>query len=108
MRYSFKVANMRKEQDFILYPYSGGDEIVLQSNQRIARVNLRTGEGIINSKNKNYSCFADLVLNPLKMNLPEHIKTSIQSRLWHNNGKTESVAGGAVIIEHKPLFSKVN
>lgn len=106
MRYTFKVANMRKEADFVLYPYNGGDEIILQSDHRIARVNLRTGEGVINAKNKNYSCFADLIFNTLTFTLPQNIKTAIQSKLWHNDGKMEAIAGGVVLIEHKQLFSK--
>lgn len=48
--YSFKAGNMNKEQSFILYPYDGGDYIYLQSDKRFARVNLKTGIGIMNKR----------------------------------------------------------
>ena len=42
-----KVANMRNVQNFTVYPYDGGDEIKIQSDKRIASINIRTGEGKI-------------------------------------------------------------
>jgi hypothetical protein len=101
---SMKVANMRNGQDFILYPYSGGDEILLQSKKRFARVNLRTGEGIINGKNENYPNSIKLAMSPVKFTLPEEVKTEIQGYLWHNNGK-DGNDFGVISYENKPLFS---
>lgn len=43
-----KLPNMRKEQDFIVYPIQKGDDwtnILIQSSTRIGRLNLLTGEG---------------------------------------------------------------
>ena len=99
-----KVANMKKEQSFILYPYTGGDVIFLQSDKRFARVNLRTGKGFINGSNKNYANSITLQMNPLPMELPEDVKTDIQSYLWHNDGKDGNLSG-ICSFENKPLFS---
>lgn len=102
--YSFKVANMNKPQEFILYPYSGGDTINLQSDKRFAQVNLRTGNGFINGQNKNYANSISLQMNPVSFILPEEIKIQIQSYLWHNEGKEGNI-NGCVFYENKPLFS---
>ena len=103
--YTFKVANMAKEQGFSLYPYDGGDTIMLQSDKRFARVNLRTGEGIINGNNKNYANSITLLMNPVKFILPESIKIEIQSFLWNNNGKEGNIQN-VIFFENKPLFTK--
>jgi hypothetical protein len=100
-----KVANMRKEQDFILYPYSGGDTIHLQSDGRFAQVNLRTGAGIIDSKNHNYPNSITLALSHLKFELPEPVKTELQAYLWHNDGKEGNIKG-VMFFENQQLFSK--
>lgn len=103
-RFKFKAANLRVEQDFILYPYSGGDFIYLQSDKRFCKVNLRTGEGIINAKNENYANSVKMQMNPLPFTLPEDIKISIQSYLWHNEGKDGNI-NGVVHYDNKALFS---
>ena len=101
---TLKVANMRKEQSFILYPYSGGDLIFLQSDKRWITANLRTGEGKINDRNKNYPNRYDLIFNALDIKLPDEIKTELQAYLWHNNGEDGNI-NGVVSFENKELFS---
>jgi hypothetical protein len=103
--YKFKVANMAKEQEFSLYPYDGGDTILLQSDKRFAQVNLRTGDGIINGSNKNYANSIALLMNPVKFILPEPIKIQIQEFLWNNNGKDGNISN-IIHFENKPLFTK--
>ena len=100
-----KVANMKKEQDFTLYPYDGGDTILLQSDKRFARVNLKTGEGFINSTNKNYANSIALAMSPLPFTLPKEIKLRIQEHLWNKSG-TQEEFGGALQYENKTLFSQ--
>ena len=102
--YTFKTANMKKEQDFTLYPYDGGDYIYLQSDKRFSRFNLRTGEGIINATNRNYANSIYLQMEPLKATLPEDIKIAIQAKLWHNAGKEGNI-NGVLFFENKELFS---
>jgi hypothetical protein len=103
--YRFKAGNMKKEQEFTLYPYSGGDYIILQSDKRFARVNLRTGEGTMNAKGCNYANSISLQLNPLKFQLPADTKTAIQEFLWNNEGKDGNIKG-VIFYENKELFSK--
>lgn len=95
---------MKKEQEFTLYPYDGGDYIYLQSDKRFARVNLRTGLGIMNKDNCNYANSIKMQINPLPFTLPEEIKTQIQGYLWHNNGKDGNI-NGVMTFENKELFS---
>jgi hypothetical protein len=42
---NLKVANMRAEQEFTLYPYAGGEIVHLQSDKRWVELNLKSGEG---------------------------------------------------------------
>ena len=99
-----KLANMRAEQSFTIYPYKGGDEIQIQSGKRIARINLRTGEGAINPKNEQGGAyFHHLAFSAIPCKLPAEALTSLQSLLWHNEGKD---GGNAVISwENKELFA---
>jgi hypothetical protein len=101
--YTFKVANMKKEQDFTLYPYSGGDTIMLQSDKRFMQANLRTGDAIINGQNKNYANSIHLQMNPVRCKLPDDIKTKIQAFLWKNEGREGNISG-VVFFENKELF----
>jgi len=102
--YTFKAANLKKEQEFTLYPYTGGDYIYLQSNKRFSQFNLRTGIGVINAKNRNYANSIHMQMEPISCILPEDIKIQIQQYLWHNNGKDGNI-GGIITYENKELFS---
>ena len=102
--YTFKVANMKKEQGFTLYPYSGGDTIFLQSDKRFSQFNLKTGIGYINANNRNYANSIHLQMEPIKCELPENIKTEIQAFLWHNKGKEGNI-NNVIYFENKELFS---
>jgi hypothetical protein len=98
-----KLANMRKEQDFTIYPYKGGDTIYLQSDKRWITANLRTGAAKINNKNKDYATSMDLLFNAIDTQLPAEAVTALQGFLWHNEGKN----GGCSVIqwENKELFA---
>ena len=46
--FEFKLPNMRKMQDFIVYPATSGDtSIMIQSGTRIGRINMSNGEGMM-------------------------------------------------------------
>jgi len=96
---------MRQDQEFTLYPYSGGDTIYLQSDKRFAVVNLRTGKGIISASNVNYPNAQKLAVHHVAMQLPDDIKTAIQKYLWENDGKQGNL-GGMLQWDVKPLFAK--
>jgi len=98
----FKVANMRSEQRFIIYPYAGGDECTLQSDKRFCRLNLRTGKGIINAKNQNHANSISLAMHPIEFVMPDKVLTQIKSYLWNNSGV---ISNGILHIENKELYS---
>jgi len=102
--YKLKLANMRTEQEFVLYPYNGGDYISIQSDKRFAQLNLRTGRGIIDGKNRNYSNSITLRMYPLPFTMPTDTLKEIQGYLWHNSGVQE-VVKSVLFIENKELFS---
>ena len=59
----FKFEGMKKEQDFIIYPCSAtDDQVLLQSDKRIIRVELSTGKAILS---KGGRCYAP-DLHPLR------------------------------------------
>jgi hypothetical protein len=102
---SLKLANMRNEQDFTIYPYNGGDFLTIQSNKRIAKINLKNGEGVINGKNEqNGAYFHHLSFGNVKsFNLDKTTLTNLQKYFWENEGEN---GGGSVISwENKELFS---
>lgn len=103
MEINIKIANLKKEQEFTLYPYTGGDIIYLQSDKRFIRANLKTGEAVINAKNRNYANSVYLQIEPLKCTLPEDVKLKIQAYLWNNEGKDGNI-NNVVFYENKELF----
>ncbi len=57
---NFKFINMRKPQEFLIYPCLATDkEIKIQSDKRIALISLETGKGLI-SNGKHSNGFAAL------------------------------------------------
>lgn len=102
--YKMKVANMRKEQSFTLYPYTGGENIFLQSDNRFAIVNLKTGKGIIDSKNHNYPNRQTLQVSNLPFTIDSNILTDIITYLEKKSG---IVSDGVLSIENKVLFSEI-
>jgi hypothetical protein len=62
--FDMKLPNMRKPQDFIVYPIQKGEdweEINIQSDNRFGRLNLLTGKGIMSST-ANYANSMHLAL----------------------------------------------
>lgn len=52
--FDMKAEGMRNAQEFTVYPMKAGDTyIIIQSDKRFGRLNLSTGEGIMNKKNVN-------------------------------------------------------
>lgn len=45
-----KLANMRKPQEFVVYPREAGEPVVVQSGKSIGRFDPTTGEGVLNTK----------------------------------------------------------
>jgi len=59
-RLVLKLGNMRKAADFIVYPFKEGQtSLLIQSDKRIAQIELGTGEGVL-SNGKGHPGFASL------------------------------------------------
>lgn len=96
-----KVGNMRNEQIFTIYPYSGGDTILLQSDKRIIRLNLKTGKGIINPKNEQNGAYGHHLYNAIGCEVLNESLISLQGHLWRNAG----LMGEYIKYENQELFS---
>jgi hypothetical protein len=104
---SLKFGNMKgSPQNFILYPYDGGDDIIIQSDKRIARINLRTGATILSKQCQNGAYFMHLnsFMGAIECQFPQDELIKLQEYLWNNSG--EKKHGGFLITEDKELFSK--
>lgn len=101
---TLKVANMRNEQSFTIYPYDGDDYVLLQSSKRMMRINLRTGEGVINSRNEqNGAYFYHVTMAPLRFKVDDVVLLALKEYFWNNEGKD---GGGSVISwANKKLYS---
>ncbi len=102
-----KFGNMKGEaQKFVLYPYDGGDTLVIQSGKRIAQINLKTGKTILSKQIQGGAYFMHLgnFFGATVCDFPAEELTKIKSYLWNNAG--EKVHGGIIITEDKELYSK--
>jgi len=100
---TLKVANMKKADEFTIYPYNGGDRVTIQSSKRFAQINIKTGKAVINKKGCDYANSIKLQLDPLFFEVSKELCLEFQRYFWENKGKD---GGGSVISwEHKELFS---
>lgn len=62
---TLKLGNMRKPQDFTVYPQAKGvegqSEITFQSDSRIAQINTTTGAGVLSDGKGGHQGFAKLI-----------------------------------------------
>jgi len=45
-----KLGNMRKPQEFVVYPPSDKGNVIFQSDRAIGAFDIKTGEGVLNTK----------------------------------------------------------
>ena len=56
-----KLGNMKKAQEFVVYPFKkGAAELIIQSDKRIAQVNLETGKTILSDGKGEHPGFVKL------------------------------------------------
>ena len=69
---SLKLGNARKPQEYTIYPYNGDGFILIQSDTRIARVDM-TGKGIASNPHSNgaYGSHLALERNPIQLTQKE-------------------------------------
>jgi len=72
---ALKLGNMRKAQDFIVYPESrdDGDKVLIQSDKRIAQIDTTTGEGLLSTGKGGHQGFMMLnsMSNPIKIKVDQ-------------------------------------
>lgn len=77
-----KLGNMRKPQEWVVYPKNSPDQdyATIQSNNRICRFNLATGEGLL-SQPKSSPHFAMLhpLMKPTKVVVPSEIVEQVKA-----------------------------
>jgi hypothetical protein len=72
---NLKLGNARKEEEYTIYPYSGTGNITLQSDKRIAQVDME-GKGTVSNPHSGGAYFTHLQLerNPIQLT-PDEIQT---------------------------------
>lgn len=62
-RLDLKLGSMRKAQDFIVYPASRdeGSKVLIQSDKRIAQIDIETGEGVLSNGKAGHPGFIELM-----------------------------------------------
>jgi hypothetical protein len=69
---NLKLGNARKVEDYVIYPYNGTGNITLQSDKRIAQVDM-SGKGIVSNPHGSGAYFHHLVFerNPIQLTADE-------------------------------------
>jgi hypothetical protein len=84
---TLKKGNMRKEQCFVLYPYTSGEMLILQSDKRIMELNLANGWIRMNGRNEqNGAKFYHLVMGSIKDQLTDAELQAIREHLRRSSG----------------------
>ena len=102
-----KFGNMRGQaQEFVLYPYNGGDTLLIQSDKRIAQINLKTGKTVLSKQCQNGAYFPHLntFLGTTIVDFPQAELIKLKEHLWKNAGI--KVHRGVIITEDKELYSE--
>jgi hypothetical protein len=95
LSFDMKVEGMKLPQDFIVYPMNAGDtSIKIQSDKRFGRLNLSTGEGIMNKKNVNNASSIHLSRGDnMTFKLTSSQLSSLKSAIKSTGGKSVGNAG---------------
>lgn len=75
---NLKLGNARKPEEFTIYPYNGNEQFTVQSDKRIAQVDM-TGKGIVSNPHAGGAYFHHLVFerNPIQLNDSELIELKL-------------------------------
>lgn len=95
-----KLAGMRKEQRFVVYPRkSATDLILVQSERAIGQFDPKTGKGLLNYKGSNAKYFYHLQMVGVEVFTfpPEFVKACLESE-----SKAGDEMGGVVIGSDQP------
>ena len=99
-RLSLKLGNMRRPQDFVVYPNrsQGAPEtdLLIQSDKRIARIDLATGEGMLSSGKGGHPGFH--TLSPVLGAMPIKVDAETLETLKAAQPKSGDKIGNGVYI----------
>jgi hypothetical protein len=59
-RFSYRLAGMRKADNYIVYPRKPGGDLIVQGSRTIAQIDPKTGAGVLNWKGNNGKYFLHL------------------------------------------------
>jgi hypothetical protein len=94
-----KLGNMRNAQNFTLCPGLNGNIATLQSDKRIAKVDIVTGRGIINGKNEQYGAYgAHLLFNSINIQLDENTCKNLQTHYLECPAGMNEVKSGDTVV----------
>lgn len=95
--FEFKLPNMRKMQDFIVYPATSGDtSIMIQSGTRIGRINMSNGEGIMSQSHASGAYGVHLQFDKL---IPFLLTADQLSALKEQVAKTAGSSVGSSVVK---------
>jgi|SRR5688572_1104794 len=101
---TFKLPGMNKPQEFVIYPLAkDATEAIIQSDKRIARINLETGKGVLSKSKVNNGfmhlnkMFGAYDIELTKDQLMELKLTAI------GNGETLELAGKCVTADNSGI-----
>jgi hypothetical protein len=95
LSFDMKVEGMKLPQDFIVYPMNAGDtSIKIQSDKRFGRLNLSTGEVVMNKKNVNNASSIHLSRGDnMTFKLTSSQLSSLKTAIKSTGGKSVGNAG---------------
>lgn len=69
-----KLGNMRKEEEFTIYPRKEGDNLVLQSDKRICIIDTKTRKGMLSKRCQNpIFIMATRVMGATQIDVPQEV-----------------------------------
>lgn len=96
LSFDMKLENMRKEQDFIVYPISKGDtQIMIQSDTRIGRIDMASGNGKMSQSHPNGAYGVHLQMDNL---VPFQLEPNQLSELKAELSKTAGKNVGSSVV----------
>lgn len=97
LSFEFKLPNMRKMQEFIVYPAKSGDmSIMIQSGTRIGQINMSNGVGVMSQSHANGAYGVHLATDQL---VPFRLTDEQLTALKENLAKTAGTLVGSSVVK---------
>lgn len=97
-----KLGNMRKPAEFVLYPQKADapDEVIIQADKRIAKVNMATGKAMLSSGKGGHQGF--MALSPVMGAVEVDVPADVIAKLKELTGTNKPGDGiGSVVVMGK-------